>query len=181
MLIHPGSRSNNSKNTGFLDGPADPNQDTLNFPTLAGTTKVGIFQDYGPRQIPTVKIKIVQIDGYSLKVNASIGAQIKRLLDAARADGINLDGTGFRSYEEQVLLRKAHCADWQNTPANQCNPSIAKPGISMHEVGLAIDFTNNGRILSSGSPGFNWLRENASKYGLSNLPSEPWHWSTNGN
>lgn len=185
--IYANSNGGNNNNSSVPTGPVDPGQDTSNFPTPAGTTEVpgSPFQDYGPRGVETVKIKVVQIDGYNLKVNASIGAQVKQLLDAAKADGINLDGGGFRSYNEQVALRRAHCgtSDYaiHEAPASSCNPPTAKPGNSMHEVGLAIDFTNNGRTLSSGSPGFNWLRENASKYGLSNLPSEPWHWSTNGN
>jgi LAS superfamily LD-carboxypeptidase LdcB len=53
----------------------------------------------------------------------------------------------------------------------------------MHERGLAIDFTCNGggAIGSRSSPCFQWLSGNASSYGFYNLPSEPWHWSTNGN
>jgi LAS superfamily LD-carboxypeptidase LdcB len=52
----------------------------------------------------------------------------------------------------------------------------------MHEQGLAIDFTHNGSVISSrSSAAFQWLASNASSYGFRNLPSEPWHWSTNGN
>ncbi len=52
----------------------------------------------------------------------------------------------------------------------------------MHERGLAIDFTCNGSIIGSRSgPCYNWLKANAANYGLYNLPSEAWHWSTNGN
>ena len=51
----------------------------------------------------------------------------------------------------------------------------------MHEQGLAIDFTNNGEsIRSRSNPAFVWLSQNAGRYGLRNLPSEPWHWSVNG-
>ena len=51
----------------------------------------------------------------------------------------------------------------------------------MHEQGKAIDFTYNGRTIGSrSSPAFRWLRDNAGRYGFKNLPSEPWHWSTNG-
>ena len=57
-----------------------------------------------------------------------------------------------------------------------CSPPTARPGQSMHEVGLAIDFSNCG----SGSTCFRWLRANAGGYGFINLPSEPWHWSVNG-
>ena len=50
----------------------------------------------------------------------------------------------------------------------------------MHEQGLAIDFTQNGRVLTRGSSGYSWLRANAGRFGLQNLPSEAWHWSVNG-
>ena len=51
----------------------------------------------------------------------------------------------------------------------------------MHEKGLAIDFTSNGALITSqDDPAFKWLSANASRYGLYNLPSEPWHWSTTG-
>jgi LAS superfamily LD-carboxypeptidase LdcB len=51
----------------------------------------------------------------------------------------------------------------------------------MHEQGLALDFTYNGSLISSRSnPGFQWLAANAAGFGFYNLPSEPWHWSTNG-
>jgi LAS superfamily LD-carboxypeptidase LdcB len=50
----------------------------------------------------------------------------------------------------------------------------------MHERGLAIDFTQNGQTISRGSSGFAWLSAHAASYGLYNLPSEPWHWSVNG-
>jgi D-alanyl-D-alanine carboxypeptidase len=51
----------------------------------------------------------------------------------------------------------------------------------MHERGLAIDFTQGGRALTRSSSGFEWMRAHAGSYGFHNLPSEPWHWSTNGN
>ena len=52
----------------------------------------------------------------------------------------------------------------------------------MHEQGLAIDFTHGGSLISSrSSAAFQWLAANAGRFGFRNLPSEPWHWSTNGN
>lgn len=51
----------------------------------------------------------------------------------------------------------------------------------MHERGEAADFTYRGQIIGSrANPGFRWLKNNAARFGLYNLPSEPWHWSTNG-
>ena len=55
------------------------------------------------------------------------------------------------------------------------------PALQMHEQGLAIDFTQGGRTISRGSSAYSWLKANAASFGFYNLPSEAWHWSTNGN
>ena len=66
-------------------------------------------------------------------------------------------------------------------PASRCRPPTARPGLSQHELGLAIDFTVNGRVIRSrNSDVFRALREVAPGFGFYNLPSEPWHWSTTG-
>ena len=107
------------------------------------------------------------------------------MLAAAEADGIILRGGGYRDPASQIALRKAHCGPteydiWQK-PASQCHPPTAPPGKSMHEQGLAIDFTWNGTVITSrSSPAFVWLAANANSFGFYNLPSEPWHWSING-
>ena len=117
-------------------------------------------------------------------VNAEIAGQIQALIGAARSDGINLHGGGYRPVADQITLRIAHCGtsgyDMFEKPAGQCTPPTARPGFSQHELGLAVDFTVDGAILTPGSPGFNWMVANAGSYGLINLPSEAWHWSTTG-
>ncbi|WP_419910731.1 M15 family metallopeptidase [Candidatus Poriferisodalis sp.] len=120
-----------------------------------------------------------------IQVHESIANKVHDLLVHAAQDGIGLSGGGYRSAASQIALRRAHCgtsewAIWQK-PSYQCRPPTARPGKSMHERGLAIDFIYNGRSVSSRSnPAFRWLAANAATYGLKNLPSEPWHWSTNG-
>lgn len=118
-------------------------------------------------------------------VAASIRSNLARLLAAAAADGVAMSGSGYRSSSLQVALRRAHCggstfAIYQMR-ASSCRPPTARPGLSMHERGLAVDFTQGGRTLTRSSSGYRWLKANAHKYGLFNLPSEPWHWSVNGN
>ena len=120
-------------------------------------------------------------------VNSAIAGDVAALLADANAAGIRLGGSAWRSSERQIELRRSHCGSSQyaiyEMPSSQCSPPTARPGRSMHERGLAIDFTcNGGGIISSrSSPCFVWLAGNAGNYGLRNLPSEPWHWSTNGN
>jgi Skp family chaperone for outer membrane proteins len=124
-----------------------------------------------------------------ITVASSLGPNLKALLDAARADGIVLGGHGYRSTESQIRLRQVNgCPDVYNSPASACRVPTAKPGSSEHEKGLAVDFTYNGQTICfpnpgsrcSGNPGFNWLKANAHKYGLRNLATEAWHWSTTG-
>ncbi|WP_420625984.1 M15 family metallopeptidase [Candidatus Poriferisodalis sp.] len=121
-----------------------------------------------------------------IRVHVSIANKVQDLLEHAARDGIRLTGGGYRSAASQIALRRAHCGTSQwaiyQKPAYQCRPPTARPGRSMHERGLAIDFQHNGRSIGSrNSTAFRWLKANAKTYGLYNLPSEPWHWSTNGN
>jgi hypothetical protein len=122
--------------------------------------------------------------GQSITIDASIGTNTENLLNAACAEGVVLGGGGWRSNAEQIALRRAHCGptdyDIYQKPSGQCKPPTATPGNSQHERGLAIDFTQNGRALTRATSGFRWLAINARRYGLFNLPSEPWHWSTTG-
>lgn len=123
--------------------------------------------------------------GNGIWVHASIADNIRRLLADAAAAGVPLAGGGYRDPAGQIAVRRNNCgtSDYAiyQMPASSCRPPTARPGTSMHESGLAIDFTYNGRIIGSRSgPAWEWLSSNAASYGLYNLPSEPWHWSTNG-
>lgn len=131
---------------------------------------------------------IVAVQG--IRVHKSISVAVQRLLLAARADNIPLSGWGWRSHERQHQLRRINgCPDgWIHrdgeqlsdfSPSSRCRVHTARPGASMHETGLAIDFTCGGRSMA-GTRCFYWLVRNAARYGLFNLPSEPWHWSVNG-
>lgn len=122
----------------------------------------------------------------SIQVHESIANSVNDLLAHAAREGIGLYGGGYRSAASQIALRRANCgtSEWAiwRRPSYQCRPPTARPGRSMHERGLAVDFVHNGRSVNSrSSTAFRWLNANAAAYGLFNLPSEPWHWSTNGN
>ncbi len=126
---------------------------------------------------------VVKVGG--IWVNKSIASNVAALLDAARAAGINLSGGGYRDPAGQIAVRMANCgtSDYAiyQMPASQCIPPTARPGTSMHERGLAMDLQSSGRLITSRSdPAFVWLAANAARFGFYNLPSEPWHWSTNG-
>lgn len=129
------------------------------------------------REIPTGSTN-------GIVVAASIRGRVAGMVNAAAADGIALRGSGYRSPSMQVVLRRAHCGSSTfaiyQMRASSCRPPTARPGQSMHEQGLAIDFVDGGGTLTRGSRAYRWLKANAHKYGFFNLPSEPWHWSVNG-
>ncbi|MCB1257441.1 MAG: M15 family metallopeptidase, partial [Microthrixaceae bacterium] len=127
--------------------------------------------------------EIVYVGG--IPVHKSVASQVSGLLNAATAAGFSLSGGGYRDSQSQIETRKANCGttyyDIYEKPSSQCTPPTAIPGRSMHERGLAMDLKSGGFLITSRSnPAFIWLSANASRFGFYNLPSEPWHWSTNG-
>jgi hypothetical protein len=137
--------------------------------------------DIGPVGTPYQSGPVSVVDvGNGIVVNVQIADQVRAMIAAAAADGVYLSGGGYRSPDEQIALRQAHCGSSYyaiyQAPASSCSPPTAIPGTSMHERGLAIDFDN----CSYGTSVYNWLSANAASYGLYNLPSESWHWSTSG-
>lgn len=107
-----------------------------------------------------------QVDRQGKKLDASIADNFDAMVAAAKRDGVDLQiVSGWRSRQEQEVLYQKYL--------NGTGNLAAKPGTSNHESGQAIDFKN--------TPGaFAWLKKNAEKFGLKNLPGEPWHYSVNG-
>jgi LAS superfamily LD-carboxypeptidase LdcB len=138
----------------------------------------------GPVNVPGGgTIRLVNVGG--ITVNSQIESQLRAMLQHAASDGIVFTGGGYRDSSQQIALRRSNCgssnyAIYEMSPSS-CRPPTARPGNSLHEQGLAIDFIANGRSITSRShDGFQWLARHAASYGFYNLPSEPWHWSTTG-
>jgi hypothetical protein len=154
---------------------------TTTRPTTTPTTRPTVSnEDRRPRTPPP---PLRSVRGFT--VHAEIADDVEAMLAAAAGDGITFGGSAYRSTERQIELRIAHCGpteyDIWYRPASSCSPPTAVPGRSMHELGRALDLTYEGRLITSrANLGFQWLAANAASYGLFNLPSEPWHWSTTG-
>lgn len=133
----------------------------------------------GPASGPVGNVSLTTVRG--ITVASSIADQLEQMLAAAEADGFAFGGSGYRDSSAQWQLRQQNCPDPANSPPSACRPPTARAGASMHERGLAVDFTYGGRIIDSqDNPGFRWLAGNAGRFGFANLPGEPWHWSDNG-
>jgi hypothetical protein len=127
------------------------------------------------------------------RISSSIKDELQQMIDAAKSEGLTLEPvSGYRSFEEQALQRIKFCSDnltdlsferiFKGGTAT-CTTSVRNPGTSNHNKGLAMDFGRNGVTddkAFEAYPEFTWLKSNASKFGLKNLPGEPWHWSIDG-
>lgn len=147
---------------------------------LAGSS--GVTSGRGAPLAP-VGVELRTVGG--ITVASSVADQLARLLAAAAAAGFDLHGGGFRDPAQQLALRAAHCGPSPEAvygmPASRCSPPTARPGMSLHERGLAVDFAWKGTTITTESnEAFRWLAANAGRFGFSNLPGEPWHWSTTG-
>jgi septal ring factor EnvC (AmiA/AmiB activator) len=139
----------------------------------------------GLKPVPGGVTDVACPNGGTVQVAGQIAHQVERLLADADAAGISMCGYGYRDPADQIAVRRANCGTSNyaiyQAPSSYCRPPTARPGTSMHEQGLAIDFTVGTGTIRSGSAASTWLRANAANYGLYNLPGEPWHYSVDGN
>jgi hypothetical protein len=138
----------------------------------------------GRANVPGGLVTVACPTGGTVSVAGSIARAVRGLLERAGERGLPLCGWGYRGPEQQIRLRREHCGTSRyavyEMPASRCRPPTARPGTSMHERGLAIDFTCAGRTVAAGQACHAFLGAVADDFGLHNLPSEPWHWSVNG-
>lgn len=137
-----------------------------------------------PGNVPLADISCPS--GGTTTVHAQLAPAIESLFTAAASDGHQLCGGGYRDPARQIELRRQNCGPSRyaiyEMPSSDCSPPTARPGNSNHELGLAIDLTCDGALIRTrANPCFEWLDEHADDYGIANLPSEPWHWSNDGN
>ena len=145
---------------------------------LAGDgSSAGIKHDSDPR------LGEVQSGGQVFLLHVCLVKPVSELLawSGRDMDPPLMISSAWRSTSRQAELRVENScgtgeADIHN-PDAVCLIPTARPGFSMHNAGLAIDFAN---CPTRGTPCFNWLSRNMPSGLLVNLPVEPWHWSTNG-
>lgn len=142
-------------------------------------------ENYRPAKLTTIDRKYLynKDDAY---IHTQVLPYLEKLLEAARADGINLlIASAFRSFETQASLKSEYKFVYGAGTANQFS---ADQGYSEHQLGTSVDFTT----LEAGGafpkfrlePAYQWLTDNAHQYGFAlSYPEgnsyyrfEPWHW-----
>jgi D-alanyl-D-alanine carboxypeptidase len=92
---------------------------------------------------------------------------------AAAQDGVDLYAVdSYRSYEVQAHAHGEYLAGRKSA-------YVAPPGESEHGFGLAVD-VSNGSPVGPGDPEWQWLSENATRFGWHPISNESWHWEYRG-
>ena len=142
-----------------------------------------LTEDYEPEDLVSVDSEYAADDtqsGARIAVNAFIS-----MYKAAKKDGYDLViNSSYRSYQDQVDL----CDSYRELYGdNYVKNYVAQPGFSEHQTGLSFDIGSRNSNIFAESPEYEWIQENAHKYGfIQRFPSkyeaitgfraEPWHY-----
>lgn len=127
------------------------------------------------------------------KVDERIYPELQKMFNDARAAGLSLFvAQGYRTEEEQQLLlgqKQEAYENEGNSPKEArklAEQWVAVPGTSEHQIGIAVDI-NADTEKSKAEDVYDWLADNAHKYGFINrypadktditgISNEPWHY-----
>lgn len=127
------------------------------------------------------------------RVDKRIYSQLQKMFDAARTDGVYpIVASGYRTKSKQEELYYDKIAEGKAEGMSEEEAKeaaelwVAIPGTSEHQLGLSVDINADG-VHSAGNEVYDWLAENAHKYGFINrypadkteitgVANEPWHY-----
>src|SRR3989344_626010 len=143
-------------------------------------------EHYAPARLTEIPAEYRYSDAKSLSLHAQVWPFLKKLLDRAKRDNVELFvDSAYRSFEEQSALKSRYKVTYGAGSANQFS---ADQGYSEHQLGTTVDFitTGTGGQLDGfeKTKAYEWLLANAARYGFTlSYPSgnqyyvfEPWHW-----
>ncbi len=104
-------------------------------------------------------------DGYNPGENPTAGAAVKRLIAAAREEGLDIGDyySGFRSYSRQYNLYWNYVSRDGQAAADTYS---ARPGFSEHQTGLAFDLCHSVGGLIENDAESEWVAQNAHRFGF---------------
>jgi hypothetical protein len=157
-------------------------EDSTGIDCAEGTKDVGVHDGYTEGQKVPIRVCAVSNipstgqesnNGYGvtgadgkLVVNSRVSGAVYAMVEAAKKDGVTMTAaSGFRTMAHQQAL----------CPCD--GVTVARPGYSNHQLGVAIDFGGNGVLMNTSNPMWKWLDENAAEFDYYPYEIEPWHWS----
>lgn len=185
--------------TGFGEKPVLAAETLLQTPgqRLAQQPFLMLFNEWNP--IPDdYALALVNVGNTSFQMQPEAAQQLARLLNDGKAQGLDLViRSTYRSHEQQQANFNRKLNTYlaqglsQETAAEYTRASIATPGHSEHETGLAADVASSGgRVLGpwfAQTPEYAWLIAHCAEYGfilrypenrqdVTGVYYEPWHY-----
>lgn len=170
-----------SKTVGVLDKLSKTDEELLQ-----KYSKVYFLNEhYVPEKLSSIEKTYMYDESRDFQLHSSVIPYFNEMVEDAKADGVDLwVVSAYRSFATQGQLKSAYTV----TYGSGANAFSADQGFSEHQLGTTIDFTTKG--LGGGldgfgsTPAYEWLKNNAHKYGFTlSYPEgnsyyvyEPWHW-----
>ncbi|HEX9060990.1 MAG TPA: M15 family metallopeptidase, partial [Clostridia bacterium] len=141
-------------------------------------------------------VAVTGVDGRLFRLLGSAAKALQMMQQSAMKDGIGppllLVESGYRSDEEQKVLYEDKVNEYmtkfgysREKAQEEADIWVAPPGCSAHRTGRAIDLNMSIESTSGNAEAlkktkeYEWLKNNAAKFGFCNYEVEPWHWEYN--
>lgn len=147
-----------------------------------------LSETYTPENLKNIELSYAYGEEGDNKLIDYAYDKFLELWQAANDQGFYLMVTSsYRDYESQKEIYDYRVSTWGERKADE---TAARPGHSEHQTGLVIDMTSKTEPLADSftdSKAYEWLKENAYKYGfierypegktyLTGYSPESWHW-----
>jgi zinc D-Ala-D-Ala carboxypeptidase len=120
--------------------------------------------DYAPPDLVSPSAYSLDVGRSDILLRKVIMPSAVQMSDAARADGVKLlFSSGYRSWENQRVVYQREVATYGQAAADR---ESARPGLSQHQLGTAIDFGSITDAFADTRAG-KWLAAHAEEYGFS--------------
>lgn len=154
---------------------------------LAKYSKVYFLnENYEPPKVVAIPVEYRADEREDLKIHKEVSPFLRRMIEAAEDDKVTIDvASAYRSFGQQAELKGQYSVTYGTSAANRFS---ADQGYSEHQLGTTVDLTTpeigGGLDGFQGTEAFEWLKENAYRYGfVLSYPEgnayyvyEPWHW-----
>jgi D-alanyl-D-alanine carboxypeptidase len=142
-------------------------------------------EHYIPEKLSDIEKTYLYNEDNDQQLHSKVMPFFEEMVKDAKEDGIEIWAiSAYRSFETQAQLKGAYTI----TYGSGANTFSADQGFSEHQLGTTVDLTTTG--LGGGlsgfqnTPAYEWLKENAHRYGFTlSYPEdngyyvfEPWHW-----
>lgn len=140
-------------------------------------------EDFEPNDLMTIPSEYASDD--DIKASRLAFNAFKKMSDEAKKEGYEIViNSGYRSYKDQEDITNLYLNTYGQSYVDKF---VAKPGYSEHQTGLAFDIGSRKKNVFAESNEYNWMKENAWKYGfierftkqyepITGFRSEAWHY-----